>query len=274
MTQFYPVDLGQEGLNYVHLFLMGTSGMADAASHLSIQSGTATTIIHAGISPERILEFDHGGIEPDGEEWVWLHDRFQHLKAEHNDCSLIVQNLAAKYIDPCIAKSKDKMFFHQERVYYYLDGNDFSAENISSTFYASTSYPLVGFFLKCGVSDELQRLDITDKQMRGMFEHVVEIYISAYDRESFIAWSHRDTPIQYIDTDPSLLTGLTKPVSNPGDKGGYWWDPVTGRCIHYDYDHGPPYGKHVDCIYPKNDPEAPHPKGYRWYPDGRMIPIK
>ena len=189
MNNHIEHNLGQIGLNYVEEYLSRWTGLASAAAKLPIQKGRAITFLPANVTKQKAMEFRHGGIELGPEEWKWVNTRFQNIKARHEKCALIVQDLIASPNDASIQRCDKPMFFHNGAIYYFLNGHNFTSENIRKTFCLPSGHFYVCFLVTCGINGQIYRQNVPDETMKLLLDNIAEIYVSAYDCEGHVAWT-------------------------------------------------------------------------------------
>jgi len=190
MNNFVELNLGKAGLEFVQNSLNDWKGLAKDAASLPIQTGTAMALVPKGTSMERALQFSKCNIKVSHYEPNWFEDRFHRLMKEHQKCSFIVQDMASISTDDWVKKSDSPMFFHNKSIYYYLNRKDFRADKIVDLLYAYPgSHHVFGFFLKCGITDAIQKQDVPSETYKGILDNIVEIYVSAYDREGHVIWT-------------------------------------------------------------------------------------
>jgi hypothetical protein len=82
------------------------------------------------------------------------------------------------------------MFFHQNVVYYYVNGHDFNEHSVERVLYRKPgSHFVYAFLLKCGINDAIQKQDIPVSTYQTILDNIEEVLIKVYDGESFLIWT-------------------------------------------------------------------------------------
>ena len=189
-SQIIEFDLGREGLLYVKDCLGKWGGLAEKATNLPILEGRATAILPKDATLARAIQFEIGGLNIGGLDTKYLSEHFEEISKTYKYSSIVIEDTIALSTDEAISKIDCQKFFHKSRVYYYLNSEQFGVDSIPDLLYASRGFVIIGFFIKEHINDGLVlNLDVDSDALCSMGRDIQEIFVSAYDGESFVIWS-------------------------------------------------------------------------------------
>lgn len=185
------LELGQAGFDYIrHHFERGTS-FCQEVLHSSFTGGKVFALVPEGTTLARALQFDWGGFTSTRPPDAWLRNRMIALcSADPNSVIIFEDAWAGRKGDKAVMAGAEPKFFHQEFVSYFIEGAKASNSTIEQAMRAVSSFLFVAALVRYPFSAEQLSADLTidDKLMHELASNVHELYVSAYDRESYIVW--------------------------------------------------------------------------------------
>ena len=184
------IRVGRDGLLYVKYCLEKWGGLAEKATNLPILEGRAAAILPKDTTLARAILFEIGDINIDGVDTKCLAEHFLNVSKTYKYSSIIIEDTVALSTDEAINKIGCKKFFHNIKVYCHITSEQFSVDSISDLLCASRGFVIIGFFIKEHIDDGLVlNLGVDSDVLCSMGREIQEIFVSAYDGESFVIWS-------------------------------------------------------------------------------------
>jgi hypothetical protein len=182
------IDLGEEGRNYV---VENLNGWDSVTKNLSAQfaNGRAFALLPEDTSLARATDFRTGGLLLGLKPSRWIAQRCFASRRANKNCALLVEDTIARRGDPNIAVETANKFFLNTRVFYFLNAEDFADKSIIDILHVSRGFDVIGFLSKMTLDRApLLNQEISPGLLTTVVQNIQEIYISAYDGESFVLW--------------------------------------------------------------------------------------
>ena len=187
MKNIEKFQLGDDGLKYVQACLEN-KGLCQNLRRLPLDEGKVYAVLPKDTDPIRAGKFDQGsnlGLDPYG----WLTRHVSKLSAAHPNGTFIVHHVwGASPGDPGLKDWElDNILFNQTDTYSFAHGAD--AKGVERAMHTS-SFLFVGIFTEFPIEDDELSGDrfVSDDFIEKLAQRTLEIYVSAYDAESFIVW--------------------------------------------------------------------------------------
>lgn len=179
-------DLGKAGQEYMHDILHQGGGLAGRVATSISQSGKIFAPLPLGISARRALDFDSGGMCDSQFSQGWLFDDLQN-KPEGN---FIVQDIWAKRSDLLVRPPKYKFyFFYNDGVYYFINLSSLKFSEFLALERQVSSFQFAAFYTTAVINEKcFDAHEMKTECLDVLATGVRSIYVSAYDRESYIVW--------------------------------------------------------------------------------------
>jgi hypothetical protein len=187
------MKLGEEGLAYVASCLTGELGLCSRLSRLLARGGDVFAPLPAGISRERALQFNAGGLMSLSETHVWFARELEQLSGRTENGSLVFQDVWFRPEDP-VRGGYDGVFFDQSCVYYVLGPHEINAAAISRTMRRLRTFQLVAVFSSFTVRamDVAPTRVVAETLIDEIADGAQEVFLSAYDEEGLVVWRPKD----------------------------------------------------------------------------------
>lgn len=190
LKQLKQQSLGESGIAFLSDKLKGT-GMIGKLPDLLLEEGLCFAVVPQAISAERARQFDVGGLMDMSEGQNWLASHALSVLSRRQEGTLIFQDVwGARSYDPGVRTKTSKMFFNQSDVYYFVEAKNANEHSILAAMREIRGFLLVGVFTeKQVVADQLPADGlVADDFIDAITRMTSEIYLSAYDQESFVVW--------------------------------------------------------------------------------------
>jgi hypothetical protein len=181
-----PIDLmfeyGKENFGKI-------SGLAQYLLSFPPEKISAFALVPKETLINRALEFERGGLFSSNEPQQWLLERLNDQSERCGGGTCIVQDIWMKISDrmPFLSTIGAAMFGHDGSPYYWLGSADFSYDKIRDTFGASRGFQILAAFTSRSLDKNKISADniIDNLTFNTLLEGVQELYMRAYDEESF-----------------------------------------------------------------------------------------
>ncbi len=180
---------------------------------LDLEAGQSWTYVAPGVEEATLHDFRHGCIAPHLPELIHHRDYgsaveqvntpseriitaliHQHMRqGEHS--YFVVWGGYARSTDPWLAElpPNERMFFHDDSVYWYLDHGADSEEEAAEALGSTPFWNRIGALAKVPGRDGFihPRQNVTDEELRAIADGTEMLVIGAYDGEGYVVWSER-----------------------------------------------------------------------------------
>lgn len=116
----------------------------------------------------------------------------QHMRQGEN-LYFVVWGGYARPTDPWLAElpPNERMFFHDESVYWYLDHGADSEEEAAEVLGSAPFWNRIGALARVPERDGCirPRQNVTDEELRAVADGTVVLVMGAYDGEGYVVWS-------------------------------------------------------------------------------------
>lgn len=179
-------SLGKAGQEYMHEILCQGGGLAERVATSVSKSGELFAPLPLGVSARRALDFDSGGMCDSQFSQGWLFDDLQN-KSEGN---FIVQDIWAKRSDLLVKPPEyESYFFYGDGVYYFIDLASLKFSEFLALGRQVSSFQFAAFYTTAVINEKcLDAHEMKTECLDVLAAGVRSIYVSAYDRESYIVW--------------------------------------------------------------------------------------
>jgi hypothetical protein len=185
------LELGQPGFVYIRRHFERGTSFCQEVLRSAFTDGKVFALVPEVTNLARALQFDWGGLMATRPPDAWLRSRMITLcRANPNGVLIFEDAWAGRKGDRAVMAGAEPKFFHQEFVSYFIEGAKASDSTIEQAMRAVSSFLFVAAFVRYPFSAEQLSADLTidDKLMHELASNVQELYVSAYDRESYIVW--------------------------------------------------------------------------------------
>lgn len=183
------VELGQAGFDYIrHHFERGTS-FCQEVLRSAFTGGKVFALVPEGTTLARALQFDWGGLTSTRPPDAWIRNRMMALcSADPNSVLIFEDAWAGRKGDKAVMEGTHPKFFHHEFVSYVVKGGEASDETIDQAMQTVSSFLSVAAYVRYPLAAEKLPADLTidDQLMHELAANTQELYVSAFDRESYI----------------------------------------------------------------------------------------
>lgn len=191
MLELYPSGmptlrpLGVDGIKFVQSRLDDAAqGLAKALCQLPLSNGAAYAIVPETATLERIKQFEYGGLVRGGAEGLAEH--VLNLNSKHTNGIFIFQDLwGPSPTDRNLEKIESQMFFAED-VYLAVPHSQMNQNAIVQAVKDIRGFWELGAFTTTAKNLIGQTLDADE--FRLLAENAQEIYVEAYDGESYVIW--------------------------------------------------------------------------------------
>jgi hypothetical protein len=187
MNDIKEFPLGEDGLKYIEACLEN-KGICTNLRRLPLAEGKVYAVLPEHTDPVRVGKFSEGsnlGINP----YDWLAKHVSKLSALHPNGTFVVHHVwGASPGDPGLKDWElDNILFNQTDTYNFAHATD--VINIERAMHTS-SFLFVGIFTEFPIEESQLTADrfVSDDLIDKLAQHTLEIYVSAYDAESFVIW--------------------------------------------------------------------------------------
>jgi len=146
------------------------------------------SLIPQDIDKQKYYAFNEGGLgETNIEEYFISY--LEKLLKNNNNLILIFEDPVVKKNDPFLKRSGLKNFFtFNDEVYFFTKSSDANNKHILEILKIIHGYPLIIYLLTIEekLYSELKRGYIEENNLSLMTNYILEIYVGAYDNESFL----------------------------------------------------------------------------------------
>jgi hypothetical protein len=178
------LDLGEDGRHYAEEILSGgSSGLAEELSRIGSRIDSVLGVVPSGTTLERAKRVDEGGLTSRAESIQWLSKR---LLALHSGC-VVFQDIWAKGSDLALrTPTYPNYAVVKDAVYYYALARAAKPAVLEKILRQITSYLVVGVYLQIRERDASLATVLQTESISRLASRVSEIYLGAYDQESFL----------------------------------------------------------------------------------------
>jgi hypothetical protein len=146
-------------------------------------------LLPQGTSLERAKQFDTGGLPITSASQRYLARHFLEDFSANQESALIVQDTVSQPNDLGMRRSNEDKFFYENRVYYFLNSSDFSEQSVADVIRSSRGFWVIGFLVGGRVNrEEALNQQVEELAFAGFGANIREVFVSAYDGESFVMW--------------------------------------------------------------------------------------
>lgn len=176
--------LGEPGQEYMLDVLRHSGGLACRVAPLV--SSNVFAPLPLSVSADHLLDFDSGGVSDDDPWQAWL---FNDL-LNKSEGTFIVQDIWAERSDLLVAEPDyECYFFCEQNVYYFIDLGELVGSSFIKLGRQVSSFQFVCFYTTAKIEKEvLDSKEITIECLSKLVRTVRSVYVSAYDRESYVVW--------------------------------------------------------------------------------------
>lgn len=185
MSSLETINAGSPGVEYFFECLDGERGVARAVVSLIASKPIVEAIVPEGTDIERIEKFDSGGlvVNPFFSFNKWLKTRLSEQK--FRNISIILQDFWITPEDIKVASEHreiSNVFLLDDSVYFYLSIEELERDRLLNIIDNVMSFNFALYVTSLDIK-KLSSITIS------LFTSSVrEVYLSAYDRESFLLW--------------------------------------------------------------------------------------
>lgn len=185
------LPLGEPGLAYVSRSLENETSFVQNVRRLSFHGGSVFGVVPEGTDLKRAQDFWVAlGISMRGPK-TWLTNRMI-ARCRANPRSVIVfdEPWGGRRNSPEVGRRTEPKFFHRSFVNHFVTADKVSAQTIDAAMRANASFLLIAAFVEYPFTADMLDADgaIDDHLMQKLAENVREIYVSAYDLDSYVVW--------------------------------------------------------------------------------------
>jgi hypothetical protein len=189
--QLVEVPLGEAGLDYVRSALQGDTTFSREVLRAGFSDGCASALVPVGTALPRALAFDQGGFVSASAAENWLVQHVVSLCRSIPDSVVLFEDKwgGRKGEDAVMAGNETK-FFHDQFVNYFVEGRKANNTSVAEALGTPASFLLLGAFIRYPLTEAQLPADLTvdDSVLHELAANTVELYVSAYDRESYVIW--------------------------------------------------------------------------------------
>lgn len=189
--QLVELPLGQAGLDHVRWALQGETTFSQEVLRTAFVGGAVSALVPAGTTLTRALAFEHGGLITTRGARDWFVQHIVQLCQTTPDSVVLFEDKwGGRKDEKAVMAGTEPKFFHDKFVNYFVEGRKANAASIAEALGAVASFLLVGAFT-CYPLTAAQlpaALTVDDGVLRDLAANTTELYVSAYDRESYVIW--------------------------------------------------------------------------------------
>lgn len=185
------LPLGEPGLAYVSRCLENETSFVQDMRRLSFHGGSVFGVVPEGTDLKRAQDFWAAlGISMRGPN-IWLTDRMI-ARCRANPQSVIVFDdpWGERRDSPPAAWLTAPKFFHRNFVDYFVTADSAGEQTVDAAMRAIGGFLFIAAFVEYPLTADMLDADgaIDDQLMQKLAESVREIYVSAYDHDSYVVW--------------------------------------------------------------------------------------
>ena len=179
MADFMQLQLQKR--DYLTESLGSDGGLGSLMQDVVTQAGTFYAIVPKGTSAARAEQFERGGL-------TTAREAEHELIACLQDCVgvFIVQDFWAPNTRYDYLREPAEVFSQNGKVYLWTELSQTNIQAIQSCWRLPTSWDYAGFLVEDHSAAE--RLRQGNARVEDFADHVSELYVPAYDQESFVMW--------------------------------------------------------------------------------------
>src|SRR5262249_13814010 len=150
-----------------------------------------SALVPVGTTLNRALEFEHGGLISARGVRDWIVQHIVHLCQTTPDSTVLFEDKwGGRKGEKAVMAGTETQSFHDKVVNYFVEGRKANAASVAKAASAAASFLLVGAFTRYPLAAAQLPTDLTidDAVMRDLAANTVELYVSSYDRESYLIW--------------------------------------------------------------------------------------
>ncbi|MDE2166537.1 MAG: hypothetical protein KGJ66_09400 [Alphaproteobacteria bacterium] len=185
------LPLGQPGMAYVSRCLENETSFLQDVRRLSFHGGSVFGVVPEGTDLKRAVDFEPSldiGMKGPND---WLTNRMI-ARCRANPQSVIVfdEPWGGRRNSPEVARRTAPKFFHRNFVYHFVAADQASAPTIDAAMRAGGGFLFIAAFVDYPfTADQIDAEGaIDDRLMQTLAANVREIYVSAYDHDSYVVW--------------------------------------------------------------------------------------
>jgi hypothetical protein len=189
-TNLELVFLGQDGISYVETSLRQGTGLCAEVLKQPLANGEAFAPLPKCTTVDRAKVFNTGGLLSRHDGYIWLAQHIQSLWQIDEIGTFVIQDIWAKPTDAAAQKSGLNKFFHDENVYYFLNGLNADFWSVQRAARAVTSYLFVALFSHINIQYDNLPPDhlVGEHFIIEIARSAVEVFVGAYDQEGLVIW--------------------------------------------------------------------------------------
>jgi len=184
--------LDADGIRYVESCLQkGGRGLCVELLRLPLYQGKAYTFVTTDLGIAQIKEFERGGLMSMNDGQTLLARHAVSVAQSNPNSALVFQDVwGTKPGDRVLKSRRTKLFFNRSEVYYVVEGDKLSLDEVVAAIREMTSFLIVGaLFDNSSILGELDSGSfVSDRFIKTVAENTMEIFVNAYDQESFVVW--------------------------------------------------------------------------------------
>lgn len=186
------LPLGGPGIDYVRSSLRQETSFCRAVAPLVVKSGQVCGLVPEGTTAARAVEFDRGGLVGTRSTDRWLVEHMLSVcHAKPEGLLIFDEPWGGRKGDPAVMGRRGQRLFHEKFVYHYVEANTANRQLVEDAMKSPGGFLFVAAFSLYTLAASALSSDLTirdDQVMRNIAVRTEELYISAYDRESFVVW--------------------------------------------------------------------------------------
>jgi hypothetical protein len=192
LTKLVELPLGQAGLDYVRVNMGGETSFCREMLPLAMKGRNVFAVVPEGTDMARAMQFDRGGLVRTRFTDHWLAERMLSACRSHPEGLLVFDEpWGGRKGDPAAMRRDDPKFFHDRFVYHFVEAKTASPTLVDKAMRAPGGFLFIAAFSLYPFAASTLPADLTvqdDQIMRDIAAQTQELYISAYDHESYVVW--------------------------------------------------------------------------------------
>lgn len=187
MTNLCEIPIGELGKSYILSVFDRIPGVCAEAGASVSQQGDCYAVLPRGTPLSRAEQFEAGGVVTEQSSTKWLEERIAFYAAGGKKGVILVQDLWAQPSDHLKRPPMFDWWTHDNEVYIWSEFGGASRSAVVELLREPISFKFAVFLV--GNPELAESLKPGKGNVKEVAADVMELYVPAYDDESFIMWA-------------------------------------------------------------------------------------
>jgi hypothetical protein len=187
MAEIIKLDLDTPGVSYMNARLAAGGVLSRSLLRTLGPVDNAFTPLPRNISPNKAVQFEHGGVTSHDGTMKWLIMEVGVRFPAKSEFCFLVEDPWAKHTDAATSARRHTLYTSDGSVIYAVAGEEFGETSLLEVLRSVTSFEYTGFVLSCRLPVIRHTATVLEEEaITELARHARLVLVSAFDREGLV----------------------------------------------------------------------------------------